>query len=179
MKWISALLLSLLVCSVAHADDYINTVGVRFANIDQGERFSGAGITDSVTTTDLIVEMSGRINKFTSVNIRAGVSAQSEEISVGADTLEIEHDYFFGAYFRVQYPLGWLTPYAQAGQTRISETLSLSGDSESQSFSDSSYAGGMEMEMGDRWLISAEYFLLSEKNGVKRGGPSAGISYRF
>lgn len=183
MKWTRTLLLTIAASvagGVAHAEEYFNSIGLSYGNIDQGERFKdSAGIPDTIETSDVMLQMVGQINKYFAVNVRLGASMEAEEITAGGQTLELEHEYFGGAYLRAQYRMSWLTPYAQAGFVRIKESVDLGGNSSSRKFTDASYAAGLDISMGDRWVINGEFFLLSDKNSVKRSGPTVGIAYRF
>lgn len=179
MKWTRILFVSLLAAGTAQAEDFPNAFGIKYGTIDQGERFSNAGITSTIETGDIMLDMVGDVNRYTAVNLRIGTSLEGEELTVAGTPLEVKHDRYAGVYLRLKYPVAWLTPYVQGGFVRMKETIKLGNTSTSDEFNDASYAGGLDIQFGERWMINAEYFLLSEKNGVKRRGPTAGIYYRF
>lgn len=180
MKWTRILFLSLLASGAAQADDYINYVGIGYATLDQGDRFTINGNNVSVETGDGMLRFGGDINKWTGMELRAGGTAQPEEQTfTGNAKLEVENDYFAGAYFRVKYPLSWVNLYAQAGFVRVKETVKFNNSSASDKFNDSSWAAGLDIYIGQRWILNGEFFHLSSENSVDREGPGASIMYRF
>lgn len=181
---LATLLAAALPCSALADDMYYNYIGVHGASLGQGEPYKNAGITDTVKTTDAFLKWGGVINKYVAAEFRLGGTISDEEITtVSQQTLTVSNDYFGGLYLRVQYPMSWLTLYGQVGAARVKASEDLTVGTTRQEnvdkFTDTSFAGGAEMNLGSRMVLSGEYFQLSDNDGIKRAGPSVGLSWRF
>lgn len=155
--------------------------GIGFAHFDQGDRFVINGEPINIDTVDLVFRFGADISAYSAVELRAGSTITPDETTVGGtQELELKNDYFAGAYFRVHYPVSWLTAYGQAGVVRMKESVKFNGLSESDKFTDtSSWAAGVDIDVNRHWLINVEYFYLANDNSADRGGPGASLVYRF
>lgn len=146
--------------------------GINYVHMKQHDRFYG---DDNFETGDVMLRLAGNINRYWLTELRAGTTASPKK----KDGVEFRHSYFYGAMARFQYPVGRFTPYVGAGYSRIKESIDTRTSSGEATFSDFSYAAGVDILLGESVGFQVEYFTLSDEDNVARRGPSAGFYYSF
>jgi outer membrane autotransporter protein len=64
-------------------------------------------------------------------------------------------------------------------RTKVTSTLTATGEAESESASDVSYGLGASYRINDRWSAVVDYMRYPDKNGVRLQGLSAGLRVKF
>ena len=165
----------------AQADDEnYNYIGIGAATIEQSDRYGikDLGVSNSsdiFETQDAFIKFGGRVNRYVSVELRAGgtlgETEETKQYIGGSGDFSYRRDYWAGGYIRLQYPISIFVPYVQGGVVKVSDSFELratnggpallNGDS---SYKDSSMAAGLEINLLGDLSISGEYFLLSDGN---------------
>lgn len=161
-----------LTAAAAGASDTTGYAGISYATIEQDDRFFNEGEFD---TGEIYARIGGVINPYLVGELRIGTTLSSKE----KNTVEFVHRYTATALARLQYPMGTFVPYVAAGGSRIDEELTIGSMSATSAFNDFSAGVGFDLNMGNNWGLNVEYFQLSDKDDIKRAGPSVGIIYNF
>lgn len=160
----------IMVSSLAQANGYI---GVNYSQIELEADY----LNSDLDTGDVNVRLGGHINKYFAGELRVGATLQDAEGS--ANNLEFRHDSIVSALLRLQYKVGAFQPYVVAGMSRIEDTVEDNSGSDSRSYTDASFGAGFDFALSEGWGLNAEYFQLSDDNGLKQSGPSVGIFMNF
>lgn len=157
--------------SVALADEASQGyVGVNYIQFETYDRFFGG---DRINTGDLMVRVGGHLNEYFLSELRVGATVSPEEQA----NVEYANDYFVGGFLRMHKQLSIFTPYVGVSYTYIKESFA----GNSGTLEDFGYAAGLDVSLGKRLGINAEYWMMTGDpiDDIDRKGPSVGAFYRF
>lgn len=162
--------LALLVSSAALADGW---VGLNYAVPEQDDRFFGG---DRYDTGDIYFRLGANINKVFSSELRAGATVSPHE----KNGLTFQNNYIVGGFLRASYQTSFVTPYVTVGYIWGEETLELrGGPNATETFDDIALGVGVDIALGERLGVNAEFTRYYDIGDVMLRGPSAGLYWRF
>ncbi|AJD46529.1 hypothetical protein S7S_00525 [Isoalcanivorax pacificus W11-5] len=148
-------------------------IGISYAQPEQNDRFFG---DDRFDTGDVFFRLGGHLNEIFDTELRAGTTISTKTGS----GREFGHDYIVSIMLRAGYDIGPVRPYAAVGLTYGKEWLELANGSKfRETFDDVSYAVGMDISLGKRIGVNAEYVQYYDIGNVTLKGPSFGAIWRF
>lgn len=166
--------------AAANYDSFFNQgyVGVNYAALKQDDRFFGE---DRLNTGELSARLVGNINRYFSSELRLGATVDDNEdtvVQLGEDG-KFRHNYLASGFLRLGYRFGIMKPYLAVGYTWGEERLEVGGSTARSTFDDWSYAGGVDIDLGERLGLNIEATQYYEIGNVTLRGPSAGLYWRF
>src|SRR5699024_8851576 len=172
----------------AQADSLKTTgyVGVNYGVLKQYNRFFDDG-KKHFETDKVFIRIGGEINEYFDSELRLGLTAGDKKgrssISTSSihadDNITFSHDYLLTLLLKAGYPIGPVKPYAAVGYTFGQERLSYPGGKATARFDDFTFGGGVDISLGSRLVVNAEWIQYDNIDGVRLKGPSAGLAWRF
>ena len=112
--------------------------------------------------------------------LRAGYGLTEDEVDVFGGSVDIELDYFVGAYLRGSLPIHeTVKPYAIIGLTKGQLTASANGSSDSGSENDFSFGFGVDIAIDERSSFGIEYMNYLDKDGTEITALGGSITAHF
>lgn len=167
MKRIFALFFAMVMCTSAHSESYFG------ASINR----LSVGDGDVELNMNAISGILGQnLSNNTAAEFRFGVGISSyKENYDSVDYVELELDYYYGAYLKYSASDGDVKPYLVAGLTKGKLTAYDSWYDESISGSDDDFSLGLGIDFSNGWNV--EYMQYIDKYGVDFGGFSVGKTF--
>lgn len=177
--------------STAQADSLKTTgyVGVNYGVLKQYNRFFDDG-KKHYETDKVFIRVGGEINEYFDSELRLGLTAGDKKGTgkVGSNYLPqqaedapitFSHDYLLTLLLKAGYLIGPVKPYAAVGYTFGQERLSYPGGKDTARFDDFTFGGGIDINLGSRVVLNAEWIQYDNMDGIRLKGPSAGLAWRF
>lgn len=174
LVWGAALGVTILVSPTAVMAE--GFVGLNYTQLKQDDRFFG---DDTFRTGELFARIGGHINRYITTEMRVGTTVSNK--TEGGE--EYRFNYHVGAYVELGYQFRFLRPYLLLGYTYGEEEATLFNnvryEDETSTVKDVSYGVGLDVNLGERLGLNAEYTQYYDVGDVTFRGPSAGIFYKF
>lgn len=176
--------------STAQADSLKTTgyVGVNYGVLKQYNRFFDDG-KKHYETDKVFIRVGGEINEYFDSELRLGLTAGDKKETLrdtsftpaGVDGSKgtFSHDYLLTLLLKAGYPIGPIKPYAAVGYTFGQERLTYPGGKATARFDDFTFGGGIDIDLGSRLVVNAEWIQYDNMDGIRLKGPSAGLAWRF
>lgn len=147
-------------------------------------KYKEDGLSDSANLVALYGRLGTEFTENFSAEIRVGTGLADDKVSVptviGAVDVNVELNYFYGAYVRGTIPIAdAFYPYAIVGFTRGELEAKALGLSESSSEDDVSFGVGADIRLTSNTDLNLEYMNYIDKNEASIDGFSLGFTYRF
>ena len=189
MKKVLTVLCLLLAASLPLAAQAGVYMGINYVQMTQDNRFGFDSDAKTFNTGELFFKLGGVINQYVSTELRAGTTAvakkESETAGIYTYDAKYQFNYHAGLYGKFGLPLGVFHPYILLGYTFGQEQVeTFSGDCNcvektTGNLHDTSYGAGLDLDLGKRLGLNAEYTQYYDVGSVKFRGPSFGVYYRF
>ena len=171
----------LTVPALAHAGDtgfYIGTDLVRVR--DKGDQ------APAIYPLGLGFKVGYACNKYVSLEARYAAGIASDDATISGFKIDLDLDYYYGAYAKGSLPLGRFAPYVLVGYTHGKETATVRafGISSSAANGSASFGGGADFQITKNLSANAEWARLVKGNDASGIGftiqeMSVGLAWRF
>lgn len=187
-KLLVAVVAGVVSIGAAQASDFksVGYVGINYGTLEQYNRFFEGG-KKHLETDKVFIRIGGEINEYFDSELRLGLTAGDKKGIAGDNTPEgiegtsatFSHDYLLTLLLKAGYPIGPIKPYAAVGYTFGQERLKHVRGKTKERFDDLTFGAGVDLSLGSRLVVNAEWLQYDDIDGIRLKGPSAGLAWRF
>lgn len=109
------------------------------------------------------------------VEAHVAIGAGDDTGTINGSPYTLKSPLAYGVFIRPQLPLGPVTIYGLAGYSYVELQYSSATDTPTDSVTDFSFGGGLQIDLGQHWGLNADYTRYVEGFSAV----SAGVLYRF
>ncbi len=156
---------------------YAQDIEKPFIGVDYSQRTyenTSSSVTDTETPA-VRLRAGSVLAQYIGVEAHIAFGTGEDSGTINGSPYTLESPLSYGVFLRPQLPLGPLTIYGLAGYSYVELKYSSTVGTPTDSITDASFGGGLQIDLGQSWGVNADY--IQYVKGFS--AVSAGVLYRF